>query len=76
MDDISDIIDGITKGSVSGMFGHGAEYWKSSNEMLPAETVAHMFEAVFESGKKRTLKDCSPSLINISKVNLKLPWSE
>lgn len=42
--DISDIVEGATKGKVKGGFGHGNSYWKD-NENLALEAFAEMTDA-------------------------------
>lgn len=45
---ISDILEGITNGKISGAYGHKAEssnYWKQEKYRICNETFAHFFEA-------------------------------
>lgn len=42
--DISDMIEGVTKGKVNGGFGHGKTYW-NRDTTLPTEAFAEMFSA-------------------------------
>lgn len=43
--DISDIVEGATKGKVKGGFGHGNSYWKDDGENLALEAFAEMTDA-------------------------------
>lgn len=48
---ISDIVEGMTNGRISGMYGHGTDYWKSP-QALEKEVIAHLFEAKMLKGEK------------------------
>lgn len=47
---VSDIVGGLTKNKLQGMWGHGASYWKTTKPST--EAVAHMFEARFMKGER------------------------
>ena len=48
---VSDLIDGLTEGEISGGYSHHRDYWKKSGN-LPKEAFAHFFEASMGGGEK------------------------
>lgn len=50
----SDLIDGLTKGEIHGIYSHPRDYWKKSGS-LPKEAFAHFFEASMGGGEKLNL---------------------
>lgn len=47
---VSDIVGGLTKTKLQGMWGHPASYWKTRKPST--EAVAHMFEAKYMKGER------------------------
>ncbi|MBQ3834638.1 MAG: hypothetical protein II816_03910 [Elusimicrobia bacterium] len=45
--DLSDIVEGATKGRVQAGFGHGKSYWSGSDENLATEAFAEMLDSTF-----------------------------
>ena len=45
--DLSDIVEGATKGRVQAGFGHGKSYWSGSDENLATEAFAEMMDSTF-----------------------------
>lgn len=56
---VSDILQAVTKGNVSGVAGHELAYW-SINENITSEAFAHMFEAQFDAVRYREMKKYFP----------------
>lgn len=67
---LSDLIDGISKGKCSGMYGHQRSYWKNPGA-LEKEAFAHMFEASFDSGKYALMKQYFPNALAVFEQMLK-----
>lgn len=59
---LSDLLDGISRGKCSGMYGHRRSYW-SYQGALETEAFAHMFEAMFDSGKYALMKQYFPNAL-------------
>lgn len=59
---LSDLLDGISKGKCSGMYGHKRSYW-SNQGSLEKEAFAHMFEASFDSNKYALMKQYFPNAL-------------
>lgn len=53
--DISDIIEGATKGKASGGFGHGKKYWKDRPTGVGNEAFAEMFDATINNIESRKM---------------------
>ncbi len=62
---ISDILEGLTNGAISGKFGHmggDVNYWNRDKYRVCNESFAHFFEASMGGGDKlRRIKICFPS---------------
>lgn len=56
---VSDILQAVTKGNISGVAGHDLSYW-SVNENITSEAFAHMFEAQFDAVRYREMKKYFP----------------
>ena len=56
---VSDILQAVTKGNISGVAGHDLSYW-SVNENITSEAFAHMFEAQFDTVRYREMKKYFP----------------
>lgn len=63
----SDLIDGLTKGEIHGIYSHPRDYWKKSGS-LPKEAFAHFFEASMGGGEKLNL------LSNMFQMHINLFW--
>lgn len=50
---VSDILEGITDGRISGGCGHGKEYWKEDEFVVCNEAFAHFFEASMGASPNR-----------------------
>ena len=50
---VSDILEGITDGRISGGCGHGKEYWKEDEFVVCNEAFAHFFEASMGAAPNR-----------------------
>lgn len=59
---LSDLLDGISKGKCSGMYGHPRNYWTRPGA-LEKEAFAHMFEASFDSNKYALMKQYFPNAL-------------
>ncbi len=59
---LSDLLDGISKGKCSGMYGHPRSYWTRPGA-LEKEAFAHMFEASFDSNKYALMKQYFPNAL-------------
>lgn len=59
---LSDLLDGISKGKCSGMYGHRRSYW-SNPGAIEKEAFAHMFEASFDSNKYALMKQYFPNAL-------------
>lgn len=59
---LSDLLDGISKGKCSGMYGHRRSYWQRPGA-LEKEAFAHMFEASFDSGKYTLMQQYFPNAL-------------
>lgn len=53
--DLSDIVDGVTKGKSHGGFVHGAEYWKLRPDGVGSEAFAEMFDATINNKDSRKI---------------------
>lgn len=53
--DLSDIVDGVTKGKSHGGFGHGAEYWRDRPNGVGSEAFAKMFDATINNQDSRKI---------------------
>ena len=56
---VSDILQAITGGNISGVAGHDLSYW-SVNENITSEAFAHMFESQFDAVRYREMKKYFP----------------
>lgn len=57
---LSDLVDAITKGKLSGKYGHDRDYWDDRSN-ISKEAFAHFFEAAMGGGEKKTiLSECFP----------------
>ena len=56
---VSDILQAVTKGNISGVAGHDLSYW-SIKENITSEAFAHMFEAQFDAVHYREMKKYFP----------------
>lgn len=68
---VSDLMEGITKGNISGVAGHGAEYWKADESMISSEAFAHMFEAQFDQVRYKELEKYFPNSLKYFEKMLK-----
>lgn len=59
---LSDLMDGISKGKCSGMYGHKRAYWTYAGA-LEKEAFAHMYEAMFDSDKYALMKQYFPNAL-------------
>lgn len=50
---VSDILEGLTDGRISGGCGHGKEYWKEDEFVVCNEAFAHFFEASMGASPNR-----------------------
>lgn len=56
---VSDILQAVTKGNVSGVAGHELAYWHDKRN-ITGEAFAHMFEAQFDAVRYREMKKYFP----------------
>mgnify|MGYP005792032353 FL=1 len=56
---VSDILQAVTKGNISGVAGHDLSYW-SIKENITSEAFAHMFESQFNTVRYREMKKYFP----------------
>ena len=72
---ISDILEGLTNGSICGKFGHmggDVNYWNRDRYRVCNESFAHFFEASMGSGiKLRRIKICFPNAYKEFEKSLK-----
>lgn len=59
---VSDLLGGISKGNISGIAGHRADYWKDDS-MICAEAFAHMYEAQFDKIRYDQMKEYFPNAL-------------
>lgn len=61
---VSDIFDGVTKGQISGRYGHSGKpgYWQQDGA-LESETFAHMFQAQFNDEEYALLEKYFPNAL-------------
>lgn len=59
---LSDLMDGISKGKCSGMYGHKRAYWTYAGA-LEKEAFAHMYEAMFDNDKYALMKQYFPKAL-------------
>ena len=61
---ISDIFDGVTKGQISGRYGHSSKpgYWQRTGA-LESETFAHMFQSLFNPEDYALMKKYLPNAL-------------
>lgn len=70
--DLSDIVDGVTKGKAHGGFGHGAKYWKDRPDGVGSEAFAEMFDAtVNNKASRQILEKYLPKSVEIFDEMLK-----
>lgn len=72
---LSDLVDGISGGELSGKYGHDRSYWEDFTK-IPKEAFAHFFEASMGGGeKKQILSECFPKAMSIfnDMINSLLP---
>lgn len=75
---ISDLLEGITKGNIRGIAGHGKiengkldlTYWENSSN-ITSEAFAHMFEAQFDDLRYNKMKEYFPKSLNYFEKKLK-----
>ncbi len=56
---VSDILQGVTHGNISGISGHALEYWTNSKN-ITGEAFAHMYEAQFDTVRYEEMKKYFP----------------
>ena len=62
---LSDLVDGISGGVLSGKYGHDRDYWNDRTK-IPKEAFAHFFEASMGGGeKKQILSESFPRAMGI-----------
>ena len=59
---VSDLLGGISKGNISGIAGHKADYWKDDS-VICAEAFAHMYEAQFDKIRYEQMKKYFPNAL-------------
>lgn len=67
---VSDLMQGVTQGNISGIAGHPDGYW-SKRENITAEAFAHMFEAQFDSARYDEMKKYFPESLSYFEKRLK-----
>lgn len=67
---VSDILEGVTGGSISGIAGHGLQYWEKS-DTITAEAFAHMYEAQFDAERYAEMKKYFPKSLDFFELMLK-----
>lgn len=59
---VSDLLGGISKGNISGIAGHKADYWKDDS-VICSEAFAHMYEAQFDKIRYEQMKKYFPNAL-------------
>lgn len=67
---VSDILDGLTGGNISGVAGHSTDYWKKDGN-LQAEAFAHMFASQFDKVRYAEMKKYFPQSLEWFENKLK-----
>lgn len=75
---VSDLLEGITKGNIRGVAGHGTQrgdkldlkYWENSSN-ITSEAFAHMFEAQFDEVRYNEMKKYFPRSLEYFEKKLK-----
>ncbi|MCD7807738.1 MAG: hypothetical protein LUH02_00215 [Erysipelotrichaceae bacterium] len=68
---ISDLMEGITKGKITNVAGHGNNYWKQDNYAITREAFAHMFECLFDTERHKEIKKYFPESLDYFEKKLK-----
>lgn len=64
--DLSDIIEGATKGAVTISCGHGSDYWDRQDRMLSTEAFAEMMAAsISNPASLKFIQKCLPSAYKV-----------
>jgi hypothetical protein len=58
---ISDLYGGISKGKCTGIYGHKKSYWTNNSGAIEKEAFAHMFEASFDTEKRKHMQRYFPT---------------
>lgn len=67
---VSDILQGLTRGGISGVSGHLLDYWNNKDN-ITSEAFAHMFEAQFDEIRYREMKKVFPNALKYIEDKLK-----
>jgi hypothetical protein len=67
---VSDMLSGITQGTIKGIAGHSKEYWKNKSH-ISSEAFAHMYEAQFDSIRYKEMKKYFPNSLEYFENKLK-----
>ena len=67
---VSDLLDGLTKGSIKGCAGHSTDYWENQGN-ITSEAFAHMFEAQFDETRYTEMKKYFPKSLEYFEKKLK-----
>ncbi len=68
---ISDLMEGITKGKITNVSGHGNDYWKQDNYTITREAFAHMYECQFDAERCKMMKKYFPKSLDYFEKKLK-----
>ena len=60
---VSDVLEGVSNGGITGCAGHGIAYWKDDS-MICAEAFAHMYEAQFDKIRYAEMQKYFPSALS------------
>jgi hypothetical protein len=68
---VSDILEGLSRGNIKGIAGHGANYWAENSNAVNTEAFAHMFESQFDSTRYTEMKKYFPNALKYFENSLK-----
>ena len=58
---VSDLMNGISQGNISGIAGHKKEYWDRDSNAIASEAFSHMFECQFDRDRYQVMKKYFPN---------------
>lgn len=68
---VSDLLNGITQGNITGCGYHEQSYWQSYEHAITSEAFAHMFEAQFDKVRYNEMKKHFPNSLAYFENKLK-----
>ncbi|MCD7893812.1 MAG: hypothetical protein LUG60_08945 [Erysipelotrichaceae bacterium] len=69
---VSDLMEGLTDGSIVNISGHGLNYWYRDKTAITDEAFAHMFECQFDLDRRKQMKKYFPKSLEYFEKKLKI----